>query len=76
VWLTEVRLEKGKSYQITGSAESSALATQFVERLRTTGAWGEARLDLAKAVDTTDQNTVSFVVGGRLNSTGNSKATK
>lgn len=66
VWLTELRLEKAKTYQLSGNAVSSAAAALFVEQLRATGVWGDARLDLAKSVDTGQGALVSFVVGGRL----------
>jgi Tfp pilus assembly protein PilN len=66
VRISEVRLEKGKSYQILGIADNTSLATQFVDQLRSSLSWGNARLDLTKTVEDGNTGQVSFVVGGTL----------
>lgn len=66
VGLWEMRLEKGKPYQLTGHATSSAAAALFLEQLRHTHSWADARLDLVKQVPGDATPGVSFIVAGSL----------
>ena len=63
VWLTELRAETGKPYQISGQATSADAAMLFMQQLQDTTAWAGAKLELTK-MPPGSAGAATFVISG------------